>query len=96
MKAIYKYKILPAVYTMMPPGAQPLSVGQQGADIVCWAIVDTELKPTAQRRILGLGTGHPDPTLDGQFIGTVQLDNGLVYHFFDQGEEGTVSEDERR
>jgi len=84
---IFKYKVLPGLYTHMPKGAQPLSVGQQGTDIVCWAIVDDQ-QPGEPRQIAAYGTGHPLNGDPGRFIGTVQMDDGLVFHFFDQGEAG--------
>lgn len=97
-QAIYKYKVRNGgVYTMMPAGAKPLSIGQQGGDIMCWAIVDPDAAPLAKRKILAIPTGKAFGNHDGypgQFIGTVQMDNGLVFHFFDLGEELPESEGE--
>jgi hypothetical protein len=82
---IFKYKIRHGFYTPMPRNAKPLSVGQQGSDIMCWALVDDEA-PFSSRKIAVIGTGHP-ADCGGEFIGTVQMDSGLVWHLFDCGEE---------
>lgn len=84
---IYKYKILPWVTTLMPKNAQILAVGEQNNDIVCWAMVDDTL-PTVNRDILGLPTGGEAPPSWAVFLNTVQMHNGLVFHFFDCGENG--------
>jgi hypothetical protein len=85
MKTVHKYKVLPGSYSMMPKDAEVLSVGQQGGDIVCWALVDDRLPADCKRGIFGAGTGHSLPETPGDFIGTVQMDTGLVFHFFDAG-----------
>lgn len=85
LKTVHKFKVTPGVYTWMPKDAEPLSVGQQGADIVCWALVHEGDPADTPRQILGAGTGHTIPMYTGQFLGTVQMDSGLVFHFFDLG-----------
>lgn len=89
LKTIHKFKVRPGDYTMMPKEAEVLSVGQQGADIVCWALVNEGWPADGARKILGGGTGHKFPNHCGEFIGTVQMDDGLVFHFFDLGYEPT-------
>lgn len=91
MKTIHKFKVRPGDYTMMPKDAEVLSVGQQGADIVCWALVNEGWPADGARKILSGGTGHKFPEYCGQFVGTVQMDNGLVFHFFDLGYETNPS-----
>lgn len=87
MRTIHKFKVVPGFYTAMPAGATPLSVGQQGGDVMCWAMVDTDAASTEMLRIAAYGTGHPMLEESGKFIGTVQMDNGLVLHFFNYGVE---------
>lgn len=87
MKRIYKYEVQPNVYTMMPPDAQVLSVGEQMGRVFCWALVNSDAVATAKRRIFVAGTGHECPDDAGRFIGTVLMTNGLVFHFFDYGED---------
>lgn len=85
MKTVHKFKVLPGMYTYMPKDSEVLSVGQQGGEIVCWALVHEGEPADSPRQILGAGTGHSLPMYTGQFIGTVQMDSGLVFHFFDLG-----------
>lgn len=85
---IYKYIIWPDKPTIMPVGAQILSVGWQRENIVCWALVDIEAYKV-KRRLVVYGTGHDmtgsDWTLP--FIGTVfTSDATFVFHIFDGGE----------
>lgn len=86
MKTIHKFKVIPRNHVLMPKDAEILSVGQQGDDIVCWALVDDDAPAHGKRQIIGFGTGHLwGGRPPGIFIGTVQIDNGLVFHFFDFG-----------
>lgn len=75
----------------MPKGAQILSVGAQGNDIVIWARVDPEAEKVHRIvKILGTGWAHCDAPDVSKFIGTVQfVENGrpLVFHLFDIAEE---------
>lgn len=87
MKKIFKYRVTPGFYTVMPVGAEVLSVGQQGADVMAWALIDDEVTGTVGRKIAAYGTGHPVLEEAGKFICTVQMTNGLVFHFFDYGEQ---------
>lgn len=87
-KRIYKYTVTPRATTTMPSGAVILSVGQQGDDIVCWAVVNPDA-PKVERDISRFPTGGLAPSLrHASFIGTVQRTDGLVFHFFDLGEVG--------
>lgn len=82
MLTIYKYplKITDRQTVNMPFGAAPVSVGEQGGQLVVWAKVNTNhsCEPLSFRVC---GTGHP--VLDDEtavYIGTVQMENGLVWH----------------
>ncbi len=86
MKTIYKYEVCTAL--QIPAGAQLLHVGEQDGRLVMWARVDT-LQPVALRRLEVVGTGWVDRDGgDGAYLGTIQASGGLVWHIFDQGEQG--------
>lgn len=82
---IYKYTVPPFNKTRMPQSAQLLQVGQQGQQMVVWAIVHDDA-PDVQRDISGFPTGALGPPAHAKFINTVQRTDGLVFHFFDCGE----------
>lgn len=65
----------------IPCGFTSLSIQLQNGVPTLWALVNTET-PTVEKTIKMYGTNHPieDPTVD--YISTVQLPNGLVFHFF--------------
>jgi hypothetical protein len=89
MRAIHKYEITPEGKTMMPVGAEVLSVGAQGEALVVWALVSLTARMT-ERRIVALPTGAKGdadlgPKRD-QFVGIIQRPDGLVFHVFDAGE----------
>ena len=85
MKTVWKYDLYPAEYTdlLVPSGAQVLTAQTQGGKPQLWALVDPDaaLEP---RRFVVLGTGHTYSKPLGQYIGTFQLDGGvLVFHVFE-------------
>ena len=82
MKKIYKYKLLPNTPVEIPWEHEILSVKvQNGYDIVMYAIVDTStLLKTIEIKVIPTGGEIDDSDLE--FIDTVQLDNGLVFHVF--------------
>lgn len=91
MKTVYKYTI-PAnnfgqnLARDFPEHAKFLSVGEQADELVMWVQVDTDEKPE-QRTITVVGTGHPiplRPLCQPEFIGTVQMQSGIVLHVFEQ------------
>ena len=88
VEAIHKYTVLPCRDTPMPFGAQILSAGAQGDDIVVWALVRTS-NSYFPRIIVAAATGELAP--GGNFIDTVQMDDGLVFHLFDGGFRQTTS-----
>ena len=85
MKTIYKYEVLPYnTPTLLPDGARILSVGEQDSRIYIWALVDANIPAETPRHIHGYGTGHPVPDSERVFISTVQMADGLVFHFFEE------------
>ena len=85
MQSVYKYKIQPFNEThYFPDGARILSVGEQDGDMFVWALVNSNIPAETPRRIKAYGTGHPIEDGNRVFIGTVQMQNGLVFHFFEE------------
>lgn len=87
MHTIWKYelKIADEQTIRMPIGATILSVGLQGGLLVMWAKVDPAKWGAGRaedRTIYVMGTGNPFDEDAKQFIGTVQMPNGLVWHVF--------------
>lgn len=65
-----------------PAGAQFLCARERGEDISVWFICDPA-RPTEQRNIAIVGTGHPAPS-DGKYLGTASLRRGaLIFHVFE-------------
>lgn len=85
MKIIFKYRVRPMPHIHMPQGAKLLSVQVQRGEPMLWALID-ESEPIVNRKIRSYGTGHTTPDDPGQFVGTFQMDDGLVFHVFDEGE----------
>jgi hypothetical protein len=90
---IWKFKLRPwTIFIDLPKDAQVLSVGAQGDDVVAWVRCDPWTDYEA-RLLAAHPTGVPIPPalLDAQFVGTVQMDDGLVFHvFYGDGPKGRV------
>ena len=85
MQSVYKYKVIPYAWaTLLPDGAKILSVGEQDDEVYVWALVNPAIPAETPRRIRAYGTGHPIEDGERVFIGTVQMQNGLVFHFFEE------------
>ncbi len=86
-KAIYKYElpIQDEVDIPMPRGAQVLVSAAVQHDALCvWAVVDTGIDESENRRFYIHGTGHPLNGNEGRHLGTVLLHGGtLVLHVFE-------------
>jgi hypothetical protein len=82
MKTIYKYPIDASLAALeMHSGAIPLTVQLQDGRPYLWALVDTE-QPKELRDFEIYGTGHPIDTNIFSYVGTFQMSDGLVFHFF--------------
>lgn len=88
MRVIYKYTLKAGVTTLnMPQGAQVLTVQTQNENACLWALLDPS-KPTEVRTFHMYGTGHRIDNLNLVYIGTFQLEHGvLVFHVFEQEKE---------
>jgi hypothetical protein len=65
----------------VPKGANPLSLQVQAGQPVLWARVDSEAREHPVE-ISMYGTGWETPAEVGRFLGTLQDNDGLVFHFF--------------
>jgi hypothetical protein len=84
VKTVFKFEIDPVCEKMIPLDAKILSVGSQGDQVVLWAEVETDNQMTT-RKFRGFGTGHEIASdLNLSFIGTVQFQNGMVFHIYEE------------
>lgn len=82
---IWKYTLLlqDRQSVPMPAGAKILTVQMQGSDIRMWALVEP-YKALEPREIAIYGTGNFLPDNPGVYIGTFQMEKGmLIFHAFD-------------
>jgi hypothetical protein len=85
---IYKFTLRPwTIFVDVPNGARVLSVGSQNGDVVAWVLCDPDA-PKVSRSLAAYPTSVPLPyACNGtEFVGTVQMADGLVFHVFDGGE----------
>lgn len=85
-KSVWKFKVTTGEQKLrLPSGATPLDVQVQNGDPCVWFLVD-DSNDTEVRSIQAFGTGHKVPDSIGDYIGTFQLNNGmLVFHLFFTG-----------
>lgn len=68
---------------MVPDGAEFLCAREQFDQICVWYRCDPSA-PLSPRTLAIVGTGHPTPGIDGQYLGTVSLTGGqFIFHVFD-------------
>lgn len=67
----------------LPHRAEVLCIKAQGNNLCLWALVDPS-HAVAPVRVRICGTGHPAPSDDSTFeyVDTVIMPNGLVWHVF--------------
>ena len=81
---IFKYEIYNDGNLTLPKGAKILSVAAVGNEIFLWAEVNPSEIIMNDRAIVVFGTGWPIPNLKKKvFIGTVIMQNGMVFHVFE-------------
>ena len=83
---VYKYPLKITDEQWVKTGgknARPLSVGEQDGRLVMWVALEPDADNDERELFVRIiGTGNPAGPIDGQFIGTVQMKNGLVWHVF--------------
>lgn len=89
MKVIYKYEldITGTQSIKLYAGYKILSVQEQNGKLILWVVVNTDNNPQFMQ-IEIVGTGHEITEPNELFaywehISTVQMNNGLVWHVFD-------------
>jgi len=85
MKRIYKYDLVltsqQSVY--LPLHTKILCAKEQYNSIVIYAEIDTDVMDEEFVEFIIVGTGHPVPDLNMEYIDTVLLDDGrLVWHVY--------------
>jgi pantothenate kinase len=70
-------------YVEMPAEAMMLHVGEQHGELYVWALV-SELATKVNYKFFVIGTGVSMDHIEfnAQFVGTAQMQNGLVWHVF--------------
>lgn len=85
MKTIHKYELhqlFDMIVLKTDYVERWLSVDVQRGQPVAWAVVDTD-RPQESHTLHVRGTGHPMTGEEGNFLGTIQLDDGsLIFHIF--------------
>lgn len=81
---VFKYPIDLIEYfnVNIPNGGVLLSFQVQEGVPMLWALVD-ENRQLEQRKFRVAGTGHPITDNIKAFVGTIQMESGLVWHLFE-------------
>ena len=82
---IYKYPLRPhSVFIDVPLGAKLLAVGAQDDDVVAWYRVNPNLgKRPRVCAAFPTGVDLPAVCNHTEYVGTVQMRDGLVFHVFE-------------
>lgn len=87
-QTIHKYRLLLGTnFVQLPIHCSILSAGEQNGALMMWVRLDPD-RPKAEYQIAVVGTGQPVPEDDDdkaiywQFIQTVQVSDGVVWHVF--------------
>ncbi|WP_297478303.1 hypothetical protein [Ferrovum sp.] len=84
LKSINKYALYEAVNEfVLPEGSKVISAGCQNDTVMIWVLVPEVYKKSHTFKVLSVGTGWQLDLDEGvEFIGTVQMPDGLVWHIF--------------
>jgi hypothetical protein len=80
----YKLRIDDEQVIKMPASSIILSAHEQDEELCVWAWVDKD-RPLGNVTFSIHGTGNPMGKVAGDFVGTVLMTNGLVWHVFTNG-----------
>lgn len=84
MKVIHKYPVSNGAFVvLMPEHVLPLCIRVQNGDPFMWAVVFDTDEPLVPRWFYTAMTGAELPERLNHYIGTFQLNNGIVGHVFD-------------
>ena len=86
---VWKYELSRTCTITVPCNSEIAHVGEQSDELYVWVVHYADNQPMVTRKLFVLGTGHsytqptPDGFLEVDFIGTVQMRSGLVFHVFE-------------
>lgn len=86
MEVIWKFdlELTDSQKVEMPKGAKILCVDEQDKLFCLWAIVDPDpTVPKEERAFRLYGTGNPEHSIGGEYIGTINSTTGFVWHIFE-------------
>ncbi len=87
MRVVYKYLIEIGRITeiQLPVNTELLRIGEQGRSVFMWTIQDSDARGGVTTRAFTIhGTGHHDIADDEEYVGTVQMPSGMVWHVFEK------------
>jgi len=90
-RVVFKYQLM-AMQTQslqLPLGAELLDVQMQDDHMMLWVLQDPHGYETEERRIHVIGTGWMLPQVGLRHVGTVQQFTGLVWHVFEEVQDGS-------
>jgi hypothetical protein len=82
MRTVWKFPLGPGYNEIWAPGdADLLTAEMQGGELYVWAAVNVG-EPIAPFALYVEGTGHELPDVPLEYLSTVQMPGGLVWHVF--------------
>ena len=89
-RKIYKYslKAASAQLITMPCGAEIIHCAEQLGELTIWATVGDKEEEPVERLIRIIGTGHTMPSGELNHIATVLMEDGFVWHVFEEVSNG--------
>lgn len=83
-KQIWKYHLGLADKALLhvPEESEFLCIKEQRGELYAWILVNTEYTEMLEVPIFIRGTGHNFTGEEGDYIDTIMMSNGLVWHIF--------------
>ena len=85
MKKIYKFQLnMGTSFVTLLIGAKILTTHMKQGLVCLWVELDPEVIGSKVRTFDMYGTGHEMPNNNGEYIGTIYTDGGLVFHVYER------------